>query len=706
MAVSASSRAWMGLHPIHRRVAQPNIKRMRVSLWLIVSTWLFSASAQVHVLTYHNDNARTGANVNEKLLTLANVNVNDFGKLFAYSVDGYIYAQPLYVSGLTIPGRGARNVVFVATEHNSVYALDADNNAGPSGGVLWQVNLGPSAATPTTDFGNRYGAFNAIVPEIGITSTPVIDLASGTIYVDAFTHEGTSYIHRVHALNLTNGTERPSSPVLVAASIAGTGVGSAGGVLRFDSRQHIQRSALTLAGGRLYVAFGGYADTDPYHGWIIGFDPTNLQQLPNYVFNTTPNSTVAAFGTNAGEGGIWMAGCGPSVDAAGSLYFACGNGSFNALNGSGGTEYGSSFIRLSTQSGLAVADYFTPYNQAFLADNDLDVGSGGVLLVPDQPGPFPRLMIGGTKVQRLYLMNRDMMTAGNNHYNNGGSSDAVLQTLALGGGIYATPAYFNGRIYCAAVNDVMAAFSFSSGVLSASPTSSQTFPYPGATPSVSANGTSNGILWALQNGTPGVLAAFNATNLASEIYNSTQAAGNRDRLTNGVKFIVPTIANGKVFAGGQYALSVFGLRATPYAIWKSAHFGANAGNPTIAGDTADPDSDRLANIWEYALGSDPNRADWDRRPMGSIVSNRFRLQFSRNLAATNLSFMVQRSPRVEGAWTTLLTYSASAGWTTNNPGGTVSESAAAGAPPDQYVAVSVSDTAPASRSFFRVLLNN
>jgi len=304
-------------------------------------------------------------------------------------------------------------------------------------------------------------------------------------------------------------------------------------------------------------------------------------------------------------------------------------------------------------------------------------------------------------------MNRDMMTAGNNHYNNGGSTDAVLQTLAVGGGIYATPAYFNGGIYCAGVNGALTAFSFSNSVLSTLPTStsSRVFTYPGATPSISASGTSNGIVWALQNGSPGILAAFNATNLSSEIYNSMQAAGNRDRLTNGVKFAVPTIAHGKVFVGGQYALSVFGLRAPPYVIWKSAHFGANAGNSAVAGDTADPDNDRIANVWEYALASDPNGADAARRPAGTIVSNRFRLQLSRNLCATNLSFQVQRSTRVNGTWTTLLTYTAAAGWATNNPGATVSESTVTGAPPDQYVSVSVSDTAPASRSFFRVLLN-
>jgi len=667
----------------------------------------FAAPAQVNVLTYHNNNGRTGENLNERLLTPANVNQNTFGKLFAYNVDGYVYAQPLYLSGVTIPGKGACNVVFIATQHNSVYAFNADYNAGASGGLLWQVNLGPSAATPNPDFGNRFGGFNAIVPEVGITSTPVIDLATGTIYVDALTHEGSAYIHRLHALNITNGAQRSFSPRTVTASIAGNGVGGSGGILPFDPKQHLQRSAVTLAGGRVYLAFAGYADTDPYHGWIIGFDAANLQPLPNYVFNTTPNATVAAFGVNAGEGGIWMAGCGLSADAAGSLYFACGNGSFNALNNSGGTEYGSTFFRLSTSQRLSVADYFTPYNQAILADNDIDVGSGGVMLLPDQPGPLPRIMIGGTKGARLYVMNRDMMTAGNNHYNNGGSTDAVLQTLALGKGIYATPAYFNGRIYLAAANDVMVVFTLSgSGTFSPSPSSvsARVFGYPGSTPSISASGATNGILWALQNGTPGVLGAFNATNLASEIYNSTQAAGNRDRHTNGVKFTVPTVVNGKVYAGGQYGVSVFGLRIAPQEIWKTANFGANAGNPAIAGDTADPDNDRLPNVWEYALGSNPNGVDSARRPTGSLASGRFRLQLSRNLSATNLTYTVQRNTRIEGTWTTLLTYTWAGGWTTNSPGATVSEGGATGAPPNQYVPVTISDTAPTTRSFFRVLV--
>src|SRR5208283_2316652 len=238
----------------------------------------FPTSAQVNVLTYHNDLSRSGQNLNETLLSPANVNTNTFGRLFAYAVDGYVYAQPLYVSGVSIPGQGTHNVVFVATQHNSVYAFDADGNAGVTGSLLWQTNLGPSAAVPNNDFGNRYGPYSDITPEVGITSTPVIDPATGTIYVDALTHEGSSYYHRIHALSITKGTEQSYSPVLVTASVAGTGVDSVSGIVSFNPVQELQRSALTLAGGKLYEAYAGYADTDPYHGWVIGFDASTLQQ--------------------------------------------------------------------------------------------------------------------------------------------------------------------------------------------------------------------------------------------------------------------------------------------------------------------------------------------------------------------------------------------------------------------------------------------
>ncbi|WP_150107289.1 hypothetical protein [Pedosphaera parvula] len=523
-----------------------------------------SAFAQVNVLTYHNDNGRTGQNLNETILTPTNVNQTTFGKLGSYTVDGQIYTQPLYVSNLLLPGQGTHNVVFVATQHNTVYAFDADSNAGPTRGLIWQTNLGPSAITPNNDFGNRYQPYPDIRPEVGITGTPVIDLASGTLFVDAFTHEGTNYFHRLHALNLTSGTEQPNGPVVVTASIPGVGAGSIGGRQIFNARQQLQRSALTLAGGILYVAYCGYGDTDPYHGWVIGFNPANLQQLTNYVFNTTPNSATGAYGTNAGEGGIWMAGGGLAVDANTNLYFEVGNGIFNATNNSGGTEYGDGFIRLSTTNRLAVADYFVPYNQLALQAADKDLGSGGLLILPDQPGVFPHLMVGSGKEGKMYLMNRDLMTTGNNHYNATGTVDYVLQTITGQiTGSFDTPAYFNGRIYYVGTGDKLKAFALNNGLLVASPVSvgPRTFGFPGSTPSVTANGTNNGIIWTLQMGSPAVLAAYDPVDLTTEIYNSTQAAGNRDQLPSGVKFAVPTIANGKVYIGGQYALSIFGILA-------------------------------------------------------------------------------------------------------------------------------------------------
>ncbi len=527
------------------------------ALWI----WLNGASGQVDVLTYHNDFARTGQNTNEAILTAANVNSNTFGLLFAYPVDGQVYAQPLYVSGLSIPGQGIHNVVFVATEHDSVYAFDADSNAGPGGGLLWWTNLGLSAATPNSDFGNRYGPYHDIDPEVGITSTPVIDLAAGTLYLDAFTHDGPGlYRHRIHALNITNGTERPYSPVVVAASVPGVGVDSANGVVTFSAIQHLQRPALTLAGGVLYVCYSGYADTDPYHGWVIGLNADNLQQLTNYVFNTTPNATVAAFGSTAAEGGIWMSGNGLSVDAQTNLYFEVGNGSFNVTN-AGGTEYGDSFIKLSTTNGLAVADFFTPYNQATLSANDTDLGSGGPLLLPDSVGSasHPHLMVGCGKEGKLYLLDRDRL----GHFNSFSDTNIVQELPGAVGGTWSSGAYFNGQIYYQGSGDVLKVFRITNGLLVTTPTSRSltSFGWPGATPAISAAGTNNAIAWVLQAdgypGQPAVLHAYNAYNLAQELYNSAQA-GTRDRLANTVKFAVPTIANGKVYVGGEKSLAVFG----------------------------------------------------------------------------------------------------------------------------------------------------
>lgn len=514
----------------------------------------------VPVLTYHYDNSRQGANTNETILTPANVSVNTFGKLFSYGVDGHIYSQPLVMTNVTVPGQGTHNIVYVATEHDSVYAFDADSNGGANGGLLWHTNLGISSATPNNDYGNRYGPYHDINPEVGVTSTPVIDPVAGTLYLDVFTHEGTSYFHRIHALDIATGNERAGSPVVVSASVPGVGVGSSGGILPFDPKQHLQRPALTLAGNILFVAYSGYADTDPYHGWVLGFDATTLQQLTNYIFNTSPNSTIAAWGANAGECGLWMGGNGLSVDANTNLYFEVGNGPFNA-DTSGGTEYGDSFVKLSASGGLSVAGYFTPYNQAGLASSDSDLGSGGPILLPDAVGSatHPHLLVGCGKEGKIYLVDRDNPGG----YNSANDNQIVQELPGAVGGTWSSPAYFNHWIFYQGNGDVLKAFTITNASINGTPIrANTTFGFPGATPSVSANGTQNGIVWAIQadaysSGGPAVLHAYNATNVAQELYNSSQNL-TRDNPGGAVKMTVPVVANGKVYMGAQFALSVFG----------------------------------------------------------------------------------------------------------------------------------------------------
>lgn len=799
---------------------------------LFASAVLFAgqlARGQAVVWTYHNDNQRTGLNARETILNLANVNSNRFGKLFAYTVDGDVYAQPLYVPNVTIAGRGGHNTVFVATEHNTVYALDADS-AGAAGGMLWKTNLGPAAVTTipgvftNRNFGTREGAFVGIMPEIGITGTPVIDTNSGTLYVDAFTGEigggVTNYFHRLHALNLTNGTEQPFSPVVVSASVAGTGVDSSNGVVTFNPKQHIQRCALTLAGGIVYLAYAGYADTDPYHGWIIGFNATNLAPLTNYVFNTTPNSTIAAFGPHAGEGGIWMAGGGLAVDENTNLYFAVGNGSFNVTNHSGNTEYGNSFMKLSTTNGLAVADYFTPWNQSLLQDKDLDLGSGGLLLLPDQPGRFPHELLGAGKQGEIYMLNRDQFTIGDNHFDATNVHDFVAQTnLGKIANSFDTPAYFNGRIYYAGGNDYLKAIALTNGLLAGKgvlTNRTRKFATHGATPSVSANGVKSGIVWALAMGTTQVLVACNATNFKAELYNSLPPKGSKDKPPAGNKFAVPTVADGKVFAGGVKTVTVFGLlggtfafsaanysvaeantnvtitvnrlggtngvaqisyatvaggtavsnrnytpvagilrwtsgqsgpktfsvpvfndgltgpnptivlvlstptsvssalgfpatavltivKAAPNA-WPLAHFGTNVHNAAIAGDEADPDHDGIPNLLEYAYATDPNVPD--ANPFtGAQAGRQFQLHFPRNTSASDLTYLVQASGDLSH-WNNVLTYTAASGWQVNAPGARVSEFAAVGVPPDQFVQVTATTStnvmAAATNQFLRL----
>jgi hypothetical protein len=416
--------------------------------------------------------------------------------------------------------------------------------------------------------------------------------------------------------------------------------------------------------------------------------------LTNYTFNTSPNGTIAQFGDHAGEGGIWMGGGGICVDNQTNLYFAVGNGPFNAFNGSGGTEYGDTLMKLSTANGFSIVDYFTPYNSQFLADNDLDLGSGGVMLLPDQPGPVPHLMVSCGKEGKLYVVNRDQLTDDNTHSDPGNMIDHVVQSFSIVGGSFGTPAWFNGRIYHAATGRPLVSFPLINGQfdISGQSTGPRTYNFPGATPSVSANGTANGIVWTIQRGTTrAVLAAHNPADLTTEIYNSDLAAGGRDQLPQGIKFAVPTIANGKVYVGTTNSLVVFGLYGgDPYRIWKNYFFGANATNPAVAGDSIDPDHDGIVNLLEFAFASIPTNQGSAYPISGEIAADHFQVHFTRNISAQT-TFRIRTTTSLSNPWTDLMTYSPGTGWTANIAGATVTESAATGSVPNQRVLVTVTD---------------
>jgi hypothetical protein len=522
---------------------------------------MHSDSATVNVtsypgtFTFHNDNLRSGANLNETVLTPANVNSTNFGKLFTYPLDGIAFASPLYVTHVSIPGAGYHNVVYVATEHDSVYAFDAD---GLSTTPLWQASfINPAAGVtpvPAADTGETVDIPN----EIGITGTPVIDPASGTLYVVAKTKEvvgsTTNYVQRLHALDIGTGAEKFGGPVVIQASVPGTGTGSQGGQLPFVPLDENQRPALLLTNGVVYVGFASHGDIHPWHGWVLGYNATTLQQAMAY--NVTPNAV---------GGGVWMSGDGPATDSTGSVYFVTGNGTFDA--NSGGVDYGDSVEKISPSG--AVLDYFTPYNQATLDSADLDLGAGGVLLLPDQSGAHAHELVTAGKNGTIYLVDRDNM----GHFNPNNDNQIVqsLVNIFPNGspqpGNFSAPVYYNGYVYFSPIDGNIQAFQLSNGLLSTAPTSRSagTYTYPGGTLAISANGNTNGILWAVQrNGTtaPGILFAYDPTNLANVLYNSSQT-GSRDTMDIAAKFSIPLVANGKVFVGGTSQLTVYGLLPNP-----------------------------------------------------------------------------------------------------------------------------------------------
>lgn len=505
-------------------------------------------------VTYHMDTARTGLNAKETKLTLANVRSTTFGKLNVLAADGKVDAEPLYLSGVTIKG-AMHNVLYVVTEHDSVYAFDADD-----GTQLWKVSALGSGEIPSDDHN-----CNQIQPEIGITSTPVIDRkkgTNGTMFVVAMSKDsGGAYHQRLHALDVVTGAEVSGGPAEIAGSYPGSGANSKNGSVVFDPGQYAERAGLLLLNGTVYLAWTSHCDIKPYTGWVMGYNEETLQQTR--ILNLTPNGS---------EGSIWMSGAGMAADTSGNIYFLDANGTWDTtLNAEGfptAGDYGNAIVKLTTaNTALKVADYFEPYDTVAESNSDLDLGSGGALVLPDltdAAGTIRHLLVGAGKDHNIYVVDRDNM----GKYNSANNGNVYQQLSgALPDGAFSMPAYFNNTVYYGGVGDSLRAFPIVAAKLSALPSSKSaaTFAYPGSTPSVSANGVNNAIVWAVESATTGaaVLRAYDAANLASELYDSTQAANGRDYFGNGNKFITPLVVGGKVYVGTPSGVAVFGLLGTP-----------------------------------------------------------------------------------------------------------------------------------------------
>ncbi len=496
-------------------------------------------------VTYHFDNARTGLNPNELQLAPSLVTSSKFGLLRILPVDGKVDAQPLYLSQLMV-GQQPHNVVFAVSEHGTVYAFEAD-----TGYQLWHTSILGHGETPSDDHG-----CGQISPEIGITSTPVIDRKAGpkgTIFVVGMSEDSSGGYHqRLHALDVITGREVAGSPVEIHATYPGSGAGSSNGQVIFDPGQYAERAGLLLMNGTLYLGFTSHCDENPYTGWLMAYSESSLKQTS--VLNLTPNGS---------EGSIWMAGGGLAADSSGNIYFLDANGSFDTTLNSKGFptqgDFGNGFLKVSTAHGaLSVADYFEPFDTVDLSNSDVDLGSGGVIVLPDQvdaAGKARHLAVGAGKNQTIYLIDRDNM----GKFNPNGNSAIYQEVDGAIGGVWSKPAYFNGTVYYGAVDDTLKAFPFTKAMLPASPTaqSANSFPYPGTTPSVSALNAINGIVWAVENSSPAVLHAYDAKTL-QELYNSNQAPNGRDNFGDGNKFIAPAIADGKVFVGTPSGVAEFG----------------------------------------------------------------------------------------------------------------------------------------------------
>ncbi len=539
-----------------------------------------AVSSYAGAFSWRNDTSISGINSQELVLSPASVSSSTFGRLFSCAVDGQIYTQPLYVANLNITSKATQpavkaNVILVATENDSLYAFDAD--ASPCV-TYWHDSFLPAGeeVVSSTDVGTT-----DITPAIGITGTPVIDPKTNTLYVVSKSKQylvnPIAYVQRLHAIDITTGNERPSSPVVLAASAPGTGDGSNGtGTIAFDPFRENQRAGLLFLNGVVYIAFASHGDNGLYHGWVLAYgDAFNAQPLKLLAaFNDTPNGTPS-------EGGIWLGGAAPSVDPdTGYIYVASGNGAFDTtLNDSdfpNQGDFGESVLKLDPNT-LSVLDYFTPCNQATLSMHDSDVGPGGVVPLPDAAGSLahPHLLLAGDKAGNLYLLDRTNL----GHYTGGiaGANcpdTAPVQELTSFVATYGTPLVWTDaknttRVYLTAKNGFLGLYPVSAGQISSSPSSQSVAKFSGREPSpvISANNGASGVLWLIDgsnytsstgtNG-PAILRAYDATGVATELYDSTQVSS-RDTAGTIVKFSVPTVANGKVYFGTQSELDVYGL---------------------------------------------------------------------------------------------------------------------------------------------------
>jgi hypothetical protein len=563
-----------------RGLFRVGVRRLRITAFALVSLVAFAGcggstgtpssgggtnpggsgnTSTVNVLTYHNDNARTGQNLNETILAPTNVVSATFGKLGTMPVTTNVDAEPLYASNLTING-ASHNVVFAATEADMVYAFDADNFT-----QLWSASVLDGESTA-----GLVDGCTQVEPTIGVTSTPVIDLsagAHGTIFLVAMTKDSNGNFHqRLHALDLTTGQEQPGSPVAVTATYTAPGTGTQ---LTFNPMQYKERAGLLLMNGTIYLAWASHCDVDPYQGWVMAYSESSLQQTA--VLNITPNGS---------RGSIWMGNSAMAADSSGDIYFLAANGTFGdgsdnpPLNASGfpsNANYGNAFMKVSTANNtLSVEDYFAMFDANIESGQDGDLGSGGAIVLPDlkdSSGATHHLAVGAGKDQYIYVVNRDSM----GKYN-ASNDKAIYQKLndpngnatgtpSLGGEVFSMPAYFNNVVYYGASNDVVRAFPITNAQLATQSAfqTSASFGHGGCTPGISADGTANGIVWCIDAQTNGKLYAFNATNL-SELYDSSQA-GSRDQFPDDAsdKFVTPLIANGKVYVGTPSGVVVFGL---------------------------------------------------------------------------------------------------------------------------------------------------